>query len=115
MFFSASETGTYRGVCAEFCGLQHANLAITAFVHPEVEFDDWAQSQGSPQRHPLAASSSSWKSAVRSATPSAAHRRKESPVDSPDQPLVLAGAILGISFLVATVFVGLPALFFRPC
>lgn len=35
--------------------------------------------------------------------------------DSPHQALVKAGGILGISFFVATVFVGLPALFFRPC
>lgn len=35
--------------------------------------------------------------------------------DSPHQGLVKAGGILGISFFVATVFVGLPALFFRPC
>jgi hypothetical protein len=35
--------------------------------------------------------------------------------ESPHQPLVLAGAILGISFFVATVFVGLPAFFFSPC
>ena len=35
--------------------------------------------------------------------------------DSPHQALVKVGGILGISFFVATVFVGLPALFFRPC
>lgn len=35
--------------------------------------------------------------------------------DSPHHALVKAGGILGISFFVATVFVGLPALFFRPC
>lgn len=35
--------------------------------------------------------------------------------NSPHHALVKAGGILGISFFVATVFVGLPALFFRPC
>lgn len=35
--------------------------------------------------------------------------------NSPHQALVKAGGILGISFFIATVFVGLPALFFRPC
>jgi hypothetical protein len=34
---------------------------------------------------------------------------------SDEQPLVFAGGILGISFFVATVFVGMPALFFAPC
>jgi hypothetical protein len=35
--------------------------------------------------------------------------------ESPQQPLVFAGALLGITFFVATVFVGAPALFFAPC
>ncbi|MGH8926214.1 MAG: hypothetical protein ACRDWA_16525 [Acidimicrobiia bacterium] len=40
---------------------------------------------------------------------------RQANLDSPHQSLVLAGAILGVSFFIATVFVGLPALFFRPC
>ena len=36
-------------------------------------------------------------------------------IESPQQSLIFSGAILGISFFVATVFVGMPALFFRPC
>ena len=35
--------------------------------------------------------------------------------DSPHHALVTAGGIMGISFFVATVFVGLPAFFFSPC
>ena len=40
---------------------------------------------------------------------------RQSDGDSPHHALVKAGGILGISFFVATVFVGLPALFFPPC
>lgn len=48
MSFSASEPGTYRGVCAEFCGLQHAKMRLTAFVTSEEEFDEWARQQAQP-------------------------------------------------------------------
>ncbi|RVV96787.1 c-type cytochrome [Mesobaculum littorinae] len=33
--------GTYRGQCAEFCGLSHALMAFRAVVLPEDEFDAW--------------------------------------------------------------------------
>jgi cytochrome c oxidase subunit 2 len=48
MSFSASEAGTYRGVCAEFCGLQHAKMALTAFVTSEEEFVEWGRHQAEP-------------------------------------------------------------------
>ena len=48
MSFSARETGTYRGVCAEFCGLQHAKMRLTAFVTSAEEFEEWARLQAQP-------------------------------------------------------------------
>lgn len=48
MSFSASEPGTYRGVCAEFCGLQHAKMRLTAFVGSEAEFEQWGREQAEP-------------------------------------------------------------------
>ncbi|MGH8959440.1 MAG: cytochrome c oxidase subunit II [Acidimicrobiia bacterium] len=54
MSFSASETGTYRGVCAEFCGLQHAKMRLTASVTSEQDFGDWASLQAEPATEPTA-------------------------------------------------------------
>ncbi len=34
-------TGTYRGVCAEFCGLSHALMAFVVEVHPPDAFAAW--------------------------------------------------------------------------
>jgi cytochrome c oxidase subunit 2 len=48
MTFSASVVGTYRGVCAEFCGLQHAQMALTGVVSAPEEFDEWARLQAAP-------------------------------------------------------------------
>jgi cytochrome c oxidase subunit 2 len=46
--FSANEAGTYRGVCAEFCGLQHAKMRLTALVSSQDDFDQWAAQQAEP-------------------------------------------------------------------
>jgi cytochrome c oxidase subunit II len=35
------EPGTYRGQCAEFCGIQHAEMLATIEVIPADEFDAW--------------------------------------------------------------------------
>ncbi len=38
-------TGTYRGQCAELCGIGHAFMPIVAEVRPEEEFDAWIEKQ----------------------------------------------------------------------
>jgi cytochrome c oxidase subunit 2 len=48
MSFSATEPGIYRGVCAEFCGLQHAKMRLTALVTTPDDFDQWADQQAQP-------------------------------------------------------------------
>jgi len=40
--------GTYRGQCAEFCGLQHANMAFLVIAEPRDEFDAWWQNEVQP-------------------------------------------------------------------
>lgn len=37
--------GTYRGQCAELCGIGHAYMPIVAEVIPEEEFDAWIEEQ----------------------------------------------------------------------
>jgi cytochrome c oxidase subunit 2 len=37
--------GTYVGQCAEFCGLQHAGMLLTAIVQPKEEFARWVAAQ----------------------------------------------------------------------
>ena len=42
----ADETGTFEGICAEYCGLQHARMRFRAVVSSASEFEDWAESRG---------------------------------------------------------------------
>jgi cytochrome c oxidase subunit 2 len=48
--------GHYRGQCAEFCGIQHANMALDVFVESPAAFAAWQQAQGQtppPPSNPL--------------------------------------------------------------
>ena len=44
----ASEPGVYRGQCAEYCGGQHALMALYVVVVPEAEFATWLEQQARP-------------------------------------------------------------------
>jgi cytochrome c oxidase subunit II len=37
----ADEPGTYYGLCAEFCGLQHTHMRFTVEAHTQADFDTW--------------------------------------------------------------------------
>ncbi len=37
----ADQVGTYRGQCAEFCGLQHAHMAFLVIAQSESDFNSW--------------------------------------------------------------------------
>jgi cytochrome c oxidase subunit II len=40
-----TKTGTFRGVCAEFCGVGHAKMTFEAIVVSRAEFDQWVVQQ----------------------------------------------------------------------
>ncbi len=40
-----TRTGIFRGQCAEFCGAQHANMALYVIVESQADFDRWRASQ----------------------------------------------------------------------
>lgn len=47
--------GEYRGQCAEFCGVSHANMGMRVIVVPAAEFDRWAEAQRTPLPEPVGA------------------------------------------------------------
>ena len=42
---TARKTGLYRGQCAEFCGVQHAHMALDVTVTDAADFDRWVKAQ----------------------------------------------------------------------
>lgn len=44
--------GVYRGQCAEYCGLQHAHMALVVVAEPEDAFQRWVAAQRQPAPAP---------------------------------------------------------------
>jgi cytochrome c oxidase subunit 2 len=45
VWFTADTEGTYRGQCAELCGMDHGFMPIVVRVVPKAEYDQWLASQ----------------------------------------------------------------------
>lgn len=45
-WFEATETGTFRGQCAELCGMDHGFMPIVVQVVTREEFEDWLNRKG---------------------------------------------------------------------
>jgi cytochrome c oxidase subunit 2 len=48
----ADKPGIYTGQCAEFCGLQHAQMRLVVHAEPPEQFEQWKQQQLQPARPP---------------------------------------------------------------
>jgi cytochrome c oxidase subunit 2 len=46
LWFEATETGTYKAFCTEYCGTQHSAMDAKVVVHEQGEFQDWLQTGG---------------------------------------------------------------------
>ena len=44
-WFRAEETGTFRGQCAELCGMDHGYMPVVVEVVEPEAFEDWINSQ----------------------------------------------------------------------
>ena len=53
MWLKGTETGTFVGQCAEFCGTGHAGMRMTVVVQEQADFDAWLQEQaaGASRQH----------------------------------------------------------------
>jgi cytochrome c oxidase subunit II len=51
-WIQADAPGVYRGQCAEFCGVQHALMALLVVAEPPGEFDAWLAGQRRLQEPP---------------------------------------------------------------
>jgi cytochrome c oxidase subunit 2 len=53
--FRADVPGVYRGQCAEFCGYQHAHMALVVVAEAHAEYDRWEALQRRPAASPSTA------------------------------------------------------------
>jgi len=52
ILLQASRAGVYRGQCAEFCGFQHANMALEVIAQPAAAFRSWLVNMSRPAAMP---------------------------------------------------------------
>jgi len=52
LFVNADRTGTYRAQCAEFCGAEHAKMALTVIAHSPADFATWLAASRAPAAEP---------------------------------------------------------------
>jgi len=45
IWLQADKPGVYRGQCAEYCGLQHAKMALWIVAEPQEQFNAWRQNE----------------------------------------------------------------------
>jgi cytochrome c oxidase subunit 2 len=51
-WIEAEEPGVYWGECAEFCGVQHANMAFVVVAEAPEEYQAWLEAQDAPAPAP---------------------------------------------------------------
>lgn len=54
-WLQADRAGEYRGMCAEFCGTQHGNMALIVVAEPAKQFAAWLEQQQQPAPVPTEA------------------------------------------------------------
>jgi cytochrome c oxidase subunit 2 len=52
LLLEPTKTGTYRGVCAEYCGASHALMSLYVVVQDRSEFERWLSQQDRPAAPP---------------------------------------------------------------
>jgi cytochrome c oxidase subunit II len=55
VLLKADRPGRYRGQCAEFCGAQHAHMAMYVYAEPPERFRAWLRQQAAERRAPSTA------------------------------------------------------------
>jgi cytochrome c oxidase subunit 2 len=52
IWFRADRPGVYRGQCAEFCGMQHAHMALDVAAESDSAFESWLEAMRQPATPP---------------------------------------------------------------
>lgn len=52
LVLQADQPGEFRGLCAEFCGLQHAKMMFVVVAEPPEQFAAWLQNEQQPAAEP---------------------------------------------------------------
>jgi len=85
LWIQADRPGVYRGQCAEFCGHQHAHMAMYVVAESEAEFEQWKNDQIQPAKQPSTDAERSGRQVFLNATCNTCHTIRGT----------IAGAVMG--------------------
>lgn len=86
LVFTADTAGVYTGVCAEFCGAQHANMKFLVIAHPKDEYDAWYSHEKSPAVPPNDSATAAGQRAFLSASCATCHTITGTPAGATNGP-----------------------------
>jgi cytochrome c oxidase subunit II len=73
ILLQADRPGAYRGQCAEFCGLAHAQMAFVVVAEPRAVFEDWLAREAADAAEPTEESAALGQEVFLSGTCAACH------------------------------------------
>lgn len=82
----ADRPGTYRGQCAEFCGLQHGHMAFLVIAQDEGDYRQWAAAQAAPAAEPSNAEAAAGRAVFMSKPCAACHTIRGTPATGSSGP-----------------------------
>lgn len=74
LMLTPRRAGSYRGECAEFCGLQHAKMALAVTVEEPAAFEAWRRRQLAPAPEPSTPEQARGKAVFQTAACGACHQ-----------------------------------------
>jgi cytochrome c oxidase subunit 2 len=81
-WLTASEPGTYRGECAEYCGLQHAHMDFELVAESSADFRAWLAHQSAPASQPTSALARQGMQLVTTTTCASCHTIRGTPAEA---------------------------------
>ncbi|MBS7700022.1 MULTISPECIES: cytochrome c oxidase subunit II [unclassified Chelatococcus] len=82
----ADKPGVYRGQCAEFCGMQHAHMALLVVAEPRPAFEGWYAAQLKDAAEPISAEQRSGRTLFLSKSCVMCHRIQGTPAGATSGP-----------------------------
>lgn len=81
LVLEADDPGRYRGQCAEYCGLQHANMILFVVAQEPDAFDDWMDHEAQPAEEPTSDLSRRGREVFLGSTCAACHTIRGTPAE----------------------------------
>jgi cytochrome c oxidase subunit II len=78
----SNRTGVFRGQCSQFCGFQHANMAMYVFVQRRSAYNAWLSNMSAPAAKPVGAQATAGQKLFMNAQCASCHQIRGTPAQA---------------------------------